>query len=115
MVLYLEERLRSAEGPAGLKQERRTTAALASAPLAAAPPPPAPAAPTPTVPQRRARAVPVEKMPDVYDLYDEAGLPISRASVQQFTLSQQLRTKKEAWVQARWRTEFGGYEIIALD
>lgn len=112
MVLYLEERLRSAEGPAGLKQERRAAAAPAAA---AAPPPPPPAAPTPTVPQRRARAVPVEKMPDVYDLYDEAGLPISRASVQQFTLSQQLRTKKEAWVQARWRTEFGGYEIIALD
>ena len=65
---------------------------------------------------RRARAAPVDKMPDVYDLYEESGLPISRASVQQFALSQALRkaceTEPEVWVLARWRAEFGGYEIV---
>ena len=111
MVLYLEERLKSAEGPAGLKQQRES-GPVASVPTA---PAPAPIASAPSShPQRRARAVPVDKMPDVYDLYGEDGLPISRASVQQFALSQQLRTKKEAWVTARWRAEFGGYEIVAI-
>jgi hypothetical protein len=113
MVLYLEERLKSAEGPAGLKQQRGPVAAAAAAPAGPAEPVALPPTAAP-VAQRRARAVPVEKMPDVYDLYDEAGLPISRASVQQFALSQQLRAKKEAWVTARWRAEFGGYEIVSL-
>jgi hypothetical protein len=78
-------------------------------------PSPAPASTQPPQPSRRARAVPVDKMPDVYDLFGEDGLPISRASVQQFRVSQALKemlTKKgELWVQARWRPEFGGYEI----
>lgn len=114
MVLYLEERLKSAEGPAGLKQQREsgpvTTVVSDTTPAV----PVSVAVPHTPCPQRRARAVPVDKMPDVYDLYGEDGLPISRASVQQFALSQQLRTKKEAWVTARWRAEFGGYEIAAI-
>lgn len=81
------------------------------------------AAPTPVVvPQpvlkRKARAVAVEKMPDIYDLYDEQGFPISRASVQLFSVSQQLRaataSPSGAWVQIRWRPEFGGYEIESI-
>jgi hypothetical protein len=80
---------------------------------------PAPAPPPPPQPSRRARAVPVDKMPDVYDLFGEDGLPISRASVQQFRVSQALKEvlakKGELWVQARWRPEFGGYEIQGVD
>jgi hypothetical protein len=66
--------------------------------------------------QRKARAVAVEKMPDIYDLFDEQGFPISRASVQQFSLAQQLREssgQEGVWVMVRWRNEFGGYEIIS--
>lgn len=88
---------------------------------------PAPTAPTvpaksaPTVPPlkttiRKALARSVDKMPDIYDLYDEQGLPISRASVQQFSLSQELRTLMNpagVWVIIQWRSDFGGYEIVS--
>lgn len=140
MVLYLEERVEAATGPAGLKQQRggggggslvgavgstgvpATTESSNLSPPAAPPAAPAPlAAPSapPTTATRRARAVPVDKLPDVYDLYGEDGFPISRASVQQFALSQQLRGKiggaaQDIWVLARWKAEFGGYEIIGL-
>lgn len=122
--LNLEERINAAEGPAAMKQHRgavveRSTQLVAfqeeqlSTPVAA----PTPQTPEPSA-TRKARAVPVDKMPDVYDLYGEDGLPISRASVQQFSVSQVLRgvvqAKKEAWVTAKWRKEFGGYEIIAV-
>jgi hypothetical protein len=81
---------------------------------------PTPAPPAkPAIPQkeiiRRVRAVPIDKMPDIYDLFDENGFPISRASVQIFSFAQQLRTeatKAGIWVTARWRQEFGGYEIF---
>lgn len=66
---------------------------------------------------RKALATPVDKMPDIYDLYDEQGLPISRASVQQFSLSQELRSvmKPEGvWVVIEWRKDFGGYSIAKL-
>lgn len=114
--VQIEKRQEVQVGPAGLKQNR----IVASRPAAAAPPvaPPAPSAPQPAVASRKARAVPVDKMPDVYDLYGEDGLPISRASVQQFALSQTLRKRfqegGEIWVVAGWRAEFGGYEIQAL-
>jgi hypothetical protein len=131
MVLYLEERVEAASGPAGLKQERRGVGApgVGAIGTAAVPPPSAAppsleigsGVPTPTlappVAVRRAKAVAVDKLPDVYDLYGEDGFPISRASVQQFALSQQLRAKigaGEAWVLARWKADFGGYEIIGL-
>jgi len=63
----------------------------------------------------RLRAVPVDKMPDIYDLYDEKGLPVTRAPVQLFSLSQMLRNKKgEIWVTAEWRENFNGYEITKV-
>lgn len=138
MILYMEAAVRAATGPAGLKQDRSQGRTLALTPAAAVTPvaatttfaPPAvataasaaAAAATATIApptsQRRARAVPVDKMPDVYDLFGEDGFPISRASVQQFAISQQIRSvvnaKKEAWVMACWRPDFGGYEIQGL-
>lgn len=132
LVLHLEAPVRSATGPAGLKQDRmaiRVDTAPATAPAHVTelsepspfpPPPSEPAAPVAPVATRKARAVPVDKMPDVYDLYEENGLPISRASVQQFSISQRLRKACEEvgppgiGVLARWRAEFGGYEIIGL-
>lgn len=126
MYMWLEERANVQVGPAGVKQDRKPIGAPApastSAPapettiVSSAQPPVPPQAPKQV--SRRARAVPVEKMPDIYDLFDESGMPISRASVQIFSLSQQLRaacqTQKEAWVTANWRPEFGGYEITAI-
>ena len=121
LVLHLETIERAATGPAGMKTQRALAAtgtavapaATGTAVAAAAPTATAAAAP---VAMRRARATPVDKMPDVYDLYEESGLPISRASVQQFALSQTLRkacdSEKEVWVLARWKPEFGGYEIV---
>lgn len=76
-----------------------------------------PASPVTPILSRKALATPVDKMPDIYDLYDEQGLPISRASVQQFTLSQELRSvmKPEGvWVIIEWRKDFGGYSIGKL-
>jgi hypothetical protein len=59
----------------------------------------------------KARAVPVESMPDIYDLYDETDTRIGRGSVQMFSLSQLLRGHSESIVQVRWNTDFDGYEI----
>ena len=59
----------------------------------------------------KARAVPVESMPDIYDLYDEMDTRIGRGSVQMFSLSQLLRGQAESIVQVRWNTDFDGYEI----
>jgi hypothetical protein len=100
MIWYLEAQQKAAQAHAGLKQHRELA------------PAPAPAA-EPTL-FRKAKAVAVDKMPDVYDLYGEDGLPIGRASVQQFKLSMILRETKDAWVMAKWRSEFGGYEISGL-
>jgi hypothetical protein len=120
LVHHLELPVRAATGPAGLKQER-ATGVVAAVPVAEEVEEPAAAvavvAPTAT---RNARAIAVDKMPDVYDLYEENGLPISRASVQQFSISQRLRKACEAAgpqgvvVTAHWRAEFGGYEIVGL-
>jgi hypothetical protein len=68
---------------------------------------------------RRVRAVAVDKLPDVYDLFGEDGLPISRASIQQMSVSQLVKSeakdkKDGVWVSARWRSEFGGYEIVGM-
>lgn len=68
--------------------------------------------------RRTAFAKPVPDMPDIYDLYDDAGFPISRASVQKFSVSQQLRSApvgtKGTNVHIEWRQDFGGYEIAGL-
>jgi hypothetical protein len=122
LVWHLEAMVRAATGPAGLKQERPKDVVYANVPepiLATGTQVAAVAIDTPQanmIAIRKARAVPVDKMPDVYDLYGEDGFPISRASVQQFSLSQALRayTKGDIWVTARWRAEFGGYEILSL-
>jgi hypothetical protein len=124
LVVYMEAIVRAATGPAGMKQLRDgvTPAAQPHPPSSSAEkedvevPDEAPPAP---VAMRKARAMAVDKMPDVYDLYEENGLPISRASVQQFSISQRLRKALEGapagvWVLARWRAEFGGYEIVGL-
>jgi len=107
MIWYLEEQQRAAQAHAGLKQYREPVVAPAT--IVAEPPQQG---------CRRVRAVPVDKMPDVYDLYGEDGIPLSRASVQQFALSQTIRATvqggQEVWVSARWRSEFGGYEITGL-
>lgn len=108
LVWYLEATVRAAEAIPGLKQNRSE---VAPSPLQRE----VHASPLPASAPRRVRAVPVDKMPDVYDLFGEDSLPISRASVQQFRVSQELREilakGGELWVQARWKPEFGGYEI----
>lgn len=90
----------------------------------ALPPPspsPAPVAPSapiaPTVKKISANAVRVEGLPDVYDLFTKEGMPLSRAAVQQLTLSQALRNQKGSSISvfAEWKSEFGRYEILSVD
>ena len=67
--------------------------------------------------QKRAIAKAVDKMPDIYDVYEMDGTPITRASVQKFSVSQELRvamTPEGVPVTILWRAEFGGYEIVSL-
>jgi hypothetical protein len=117
MVWFLEAQVKAAEAHAGLKQVRAniplpvatTIAAAVAGPVLLPLPEPASSS------QRKVRAVPVDNLPDLYDLYGEDGLPISRASVQQFALSRVLRAAgKEAWVIAEWSKEFGGYMIVSM-
>jgi hypothetical protein len=65
----------------------------------------------------QADAIRVDGLPDVYDLFTKEGIPLCRAAVQQLTLSQALRTQKEQKipVRAEWKSEFGRYEILAID
>jgi len=103
MVWFIEAQVKAAEAHAGLKQDRVLL-------------------PTPThvdTTMRCVRAVPVDRLPDVYDLYDDMGMPLSRASVQQFSLSQLLRkaateTPEGVWAMASWNKDFGGYMIVSL-
>lgn len=71
---------------------------------------------TETLSRVKAFAVPLESLPDVYDLFLENGTPLSRAAVQQLALSQRLRASKEKRipVTAEWKSEFGRYEIVDL-
>jgi hypothetical protein len=73
----------------------------------------------PTIDKKFTRAIAkaVDKMPDIYDLCDEDGRIVGQGSVQQFSLSQTLRSKQTAegvLVTVRWRDEFGGYEISGI-
>jgi hypothetical protein len=105
MLWILEKYERPAEAHAGLKQDRVAITETTHTSIV-------------TSHVNRARAVPVDKMPDVYDLFGEDGLSVGRASVQQFRLSLVLRSaaeKGEIWVQVQWRPEFAGYEITALE
>jgi hypothetical protein len=63
---------------------------------------------------RRVRAMAIDSLPDVFEIYGEDGFPIGRASVQNYGLSQQIRGKKDVWVQAEWNSTFGGYIIKGL-
>lgn len=93
----------------------------------ALPPAPAPTiqAPAPAVQQPvvapakkiSANAVRVDGLPDVYDLFTKEGMPLSRAAVQQLTLSQALRNQKGSSIPvfAEWKSEFGRYEILSVD
>ena len=122
MVWFLEAQQKAAEAHAGLKQLRTgASAPLTTAPLTVASLTAASltaASLTPVDGQRRVRAVPADRLPDVYDLYGEDGFPISRASVQQFALSKTMRAAteggKDAWVMAEWSKEFGGYMIVSV-
>jgi len=63
---------------------------------------------------QRVLAKPVDKMPDIYDIFSSSGESLGKASVQQFSLSQRLRSEIVAegiWVIVDWREEFRGYEI----
>jgi hypothetical protein len=65
----------------------------------------------------RGTAKAVDKLPDIYDLYDEEGRFIGQGSVQRFSLSQELRSKDVNTVTPvtmQWRHEFNGYEITGL-
>jgi len=102
MVHFLEEQQRAATGPAAEKKER----AVAVLPVAQIQRP---------VAGQTVKAVPVDKMPDIYDLFDAAGQLLGRASVQQFALSLRLRDMTtDRWVKIEWREEFNGYEITSL-
>jgi hypothetical protein len=129
MFVMLEEVQRAAVGPAAEKKFRTAVPTVPTVPTVPAVPtvptvstvPTVPAAPpatpvnvVPIIKERVARAVSVDKLPDVYDLFDEVGHPICRASVQQFSLSQKLRGLAPALVNIRWRSEFGGYEILSI-
>jgi len=67
--------------------------------------------------EKHAIARAVDKMPDIYDLHDETGQSWSRASVQRFSLSQELRTRMTPAgvpVIAKWNSDFGGFEIVEI-
>ena len=70
---------------------------------------------TPATARVEAYAVPLESLPDVYDLFLENGTALSRAAVQQLSLSQRLKASKgRIPVIAEWKTEFGRYEIVEI-
>lgn len=99
MIWYLEAQQKAAEAHSAVKQYRE------------------PVVTSQTKEACKARAVPVDKMPDVYDLFAEDGSVLGRGSVQQFRLSTLLRAaaeKGDVFVMANWRQEFNGYEISAL-
>ena len=112
LVLFLEVQQRAAVGPAAEKKERHDPPRVH---VVARTPPASVASPSnPKEGLRLVLAKPVDKMPDIYDLYD-GDTPLSRASVQQFALSMSMRSiEGEIWVNARWNPEFGGYEIVSL-
>ena len=113
MVWFLEEQMKAAEAHAGLKQNREEIVPK----VVSAPTPVTDVAPSSTQTERRVRAVVIPGLPDIYELYDENNMPISRASVQQFSLSMALReatSKGDAWVTVAWNGDFGGYMIIGI-
>jgi hypothetical protein len=110
MVWFLEARVKAAEAHAGLKQGRQESIPTTlSAPGVVT---------VPITAVRPAQAVPVDRLPDIYDLIGEDGAVFGRASVQEFALSKTLRqavsSPQGTPVLAQWNTEFGGYMIIGV-
>jgi hypothetical protein len=98
--------------------EPLAAAVVPATPLAAVPAPRVFAETMAAVPKQaglqRVLAKSIDKMPDIYDIYSANDELIGRASVQQFALSQNLRSECPAdgiWVFVEWREEFRGYEI----
>jgi hypothetical protein len=118
MVWFLEAQVKAAEAHAGLKQGRQEP--VVPAPAAVAPAPAAVAVPLQDSPEKytSGRAIPVERLPDVYDLLGEDGAVFGRGSVQQFSLSRQLRESVKIpdglLVTVKWNPEFSGYMITGL-
>jgi hypothetical protein len=116
MIWYLEAQQKAAEAHSGLKQYREPMSGSGMSGMSGSVSVTATPAPAP-IESCNARAVPVDKLPDVYDLYDDTGKLLGRGSVQQFRLSQLLRTAAEKGgvnVTVKWRQEFNGYEISGL-
>lgn len=117
MVWFLEAQMKAAEAHAGLKQDRATL------PIAKPPPVALPAA-TPlsvTTSHTRARAAPIDGLPDIYDLYvyGQYGeeIHLGRASVQQFSLSRDLLNafkNGDVFVSIEWNPDFEGYTITRI-
>lgn len=65
----------------------------------------------------KAIAIPLESLPDVYDLFLEDNTPIGRAAVQQLALSKELNSAKlkRIPVLAEWQADFGRYQIVSLN
>lgn len=108
MVWFLEARVKAAEAHAGLKQGRQEAPPIATSALVE----------KPQVRPRQARAVAVDRLPDIYDLIGEDGEIFDRGSVQQFSLSKPLREAAQdsegVPVMIEWNAEFGGYMIIGM-
>jgi hypothetical protein len=106
MVWFLEARVKAADAHAGLKQGRQETVLVPTA-----------AVPKPHLGPLRVRAVPADRLPDIYELLGEDGVIFDRASVQKFALSRQLREVSgtgSTWVTVEWSPEFGGYMITGM-
>ena len=113
MVWFLEARVKAADAHAGLKQGRQDTHSVPTAV-----PKQVTTVQTHLQTHMRVRAVPADRLPDIYDLFGEDGVIFDRASVQKFALSRQLREvsghSEGVWVTVEWSTEFGGYMITGL-
>lgn len=116
--LWLEVGVRASVRPPGTTADHVQRVTVQSKPATSPDASAQATAPPPAKKIRAAFARPVDKLPDIYDLYDSEGFPISRASVQRFSVSQELRAKPQppegVRVQAEWRADFGGYEIVGL-
>jgi len=108
MVWFLEAKVRAAEAHAGLKQGRVVDTPVVPAVSAV------PAVPAVQPGKRRVKILPVDRLPDVYQIVGED----NKASVQQFSLSKEIREAckafREVSVIVDWNDEFGGYMITSL-
>jgi hypothetical protein len=119
MVWFLEARMKAAEAHAGLKQMRQENTVGLKVNIQTPTPTPTPSpmrtTTAPSTTPRCVRAIPVDRLPDIYDLIGDDGQIFDRGSVQQFALSKSLRelskTPGGVPVTIEWNTEFAGYMI----